>query len=253
MEDKKMTEAGRSQEALRWQWLSGNIVHRDQWVDLRENTYLLPNGKEITPYYTTRNRNFSVIVARDPEGSYICVRQFRPGTETVTTEFPAGGMEEGEDPLGAAKRELLEETGYEAEQWTALGRIAPNATIANNYAYIFLAEGCRKASGCDRVHGDCGPFRGNNGRDDRGMPGDPGSPRCSLLHGAGETPGDLIPAGRNNLRLMPAGENNLRLMPAGERRLSEMPEEGNVDRREDADGKHNTGGTEAHLLRRESE
>ena len=136
-----------AREALRWQWLSGNIVHRDQWVDLRENTYLLPNGKEITPYYTTRNRNFSVIVARDPEGSYICVRQFRPGTETVTTEFPAGGMEEGEDPLGAAKRELLEETGYEAEQWTALGRIAPNATIANNYAYIFLAEGCRKVSG----------------------------------------------------------------------------------------------------------
>ena len=144
--DKRRDEPD-AREALRWQWLSGNIVHRDQWVDLRENTYLLPNGKEITPYYTTRNRNFSVIVARDPEGSYICVRQFRPGTETVTTEFPAGGMEEGEDPLGAAKRELLEETGYEAEQWTALGRIAPNATIANNYAYIFLAEGCRKVSG----------------------------------------------------------------------------------------------------------
>ena len=136
-----------SQDLLRWKWLSGNIVRRDRWVDLRENTYLLPNGQEITPYYTTRNRSFSVIVARDQEGSYICVRQFRPGTETVTTEFPAGGMEDGEDPLDAAKRELLEETGYEAERWTSLGRIAPNATIANNYAYIFLAEGCRKVSG----------------------------------------------------------------------------------------------------------
>ena len=142
-----MDEEKKTQDLLRWQWLSGNIVRKDRWVDLRENTYLLPNGREITPYYTTRNRNFSVIVARDTEGGFICVRQFRPGTETVTTEFPAGGMEDGEDPLDAAKRELLEETGYEAERWTALGRIAPNATIANNYAYIFLAEGCRKVSG----------------------------------------------------------------------------------------------------------
>ena len=143
----QMDKEKESQDLLRWKWLSGNIVRRDRWVDLRENTYLLPNGQEITPYYTTRNRSFSVIVARDPEGSYICVRQFRPGTETVTTEFPAGGMEDGEDPLDAAKRELLEETGYEAERWTSLGRIAPNATIADNYAYIFLAEGCRKVSG----------------------------------------------------------------------------------------------------------
>lgn len=142
-----MRNENESQEPLRWKWLSGSIVRQDRWVDLRENTYLLPNGKEITPYYTTRNRSFSVIVARDPEGSYVCVRQFRPGTETVTTEFPAGGMEDGEDPMDAAKRELLEETGYVAEHWTALGRIAPNATIANNYAYVFLAEGCRKVSG----------------------------------------------------------------------------------------------------------
>ena len=56
----------RSDDALRWKWLSGDIVRKDEWVDLRENTYLLPNGMEIAPYYTTRNRHFTVIVAVSP-------------------------------------------------------------------------------------------------------------------------------------------------------------------------------------------
>ena len=45
-----MDKEKESQDLLRWKWLSGNIVRRDRWVDLRENTYLLPNGQEITPY-----------------------------------------------------------------------------------------------------------------------------------------------------------------------------------------------------------
>ena len=53
-----MNKDNKSQDPLQWQWLSGSIVRKDQWVDLRENTYLLPNGKKITPYYTTRNRSF---------------------------------------------------------------------------------------------------------------------------------------------------------------------------------------------------
>ena len=134
----------RSDDALRWKWLSGNIVRKDEWVDLRENTYLLPNGMEITPYYTTRNRHFTVIVAENEDGDYICVRQYRPGTETVTTEFPAGAMEPGEEPLTAAQRELSEETGCTAARWTVLGRIAPNPTYADNYAWLYFAEGCRK-------------------------------------------------------------------------------------------------------------
>ncbi len=133
-------------EKLSWKWLSGAIVRKDTWVDLRENRYLLPNGQEIFPYYTYRNKNFVVIVARDPEGNYCCVRQFRPGIEQVTTELPAGGIDPGEEPLAAAKRELLEETGCRADRWTALGKLAPNATLANNYAFCFLAEGCRKVA-----------------------------------------------------------------------------------------------------------
>lgn len=100
-----------------------------------------------------------VIVASDTEGKYLCVRQFRQGIRQVTTEFPAGGIERkdgreygasqdisAEDALEAAKRELLEETGYKSEEWKHLLTVPSNATIADNYAYIFVARNCYRVS-----------------------------------------------------------------------------------------------------------
>ena len=52
-----------------------------------------------------------------------------------------------EDALDAAKRELLEETGYESDEWRHLLTVSSNATIADNYAYLFEARNCRKVSG----------------------------------------------------------------------------------------------------------
>ena len=100
-------------------------------------------------------------MASDEEGDYLCVRQFRQGIKEVTTEFPAGGLERsdgkeyrtgrddasGEDALAAAKRELLEETGYLSDEWTHLITIPSNATIADNYAHVYMAKNCRKVSG----------------------------------------------------------------------------------------------------------
>lgn len=101
-----------------------------------------------------------VIVASDLEGKYLCVRQFRQGIKKVTTEFPAGGIERkdgkeyggpqdysAEDALAAAKRELLEETGYESDEWRHLLTVPSNATIADNYAHLFAAGNCRRVSG----------------------------------------------------------------------------------------------------------
>ena len=101
-----------------------------------------------------------VIVASDEEGNYICVRQFRYGIKQVTTEFSAGGIERTdgkeygvndkavtEDALEAAKRELKEETGYVSDEWRHLITVPSNATIADNYAYVFEAKNCRKVSG----------------------------------------------------------------------------------------------------------
>ena len=123
----------------------------DQRIALLQTEYEAHDHKKLGPYYSLKLGSYAVIVATDVSGDYICVRQFRHGIRQITTEFPAGGIRTGEGEnisaevaLQNAKRELLEETGYVSDNWKHLFTVAANSTLADNYAYIFLAENCRK-------------------------------------------------------------------------------------------------------------
>ena len=143
---------------LVWEEVETEHILQDEWIDFRRGTYRFPDGAVVGPFYSFSRRDYAVIVATDEEGRYICVRQYRHGIRKVTTEFPAGGLErtdgkdygpkEGaEDALEAAKRELLEETGYVSDHWKHLITVPAYATIADNYAFIYAAENCRKVGG----------------------------------------------------------------------------------------------------------
>ncbi len=147
----------RKKDPLAWEELSTEHIVQDQWIDFRKSAYRYPDGRVFEPFYSYSRRDYVVIVASDTEGKYLCVRQFRQGIREVTTEFPAGGIERidgreyggrqdlsAENALAAAKRELLEETGYESDEWEYLLTIPSNATISDNYAYLFSAKNCRK-------------------------------------------------------------------------------------------------------------
>ena len=156
-DDKK--EGRNDSEDLTWEEISTEHIVQDEWIDFRRSAYRFPDGSVFEPYYSYSRRDYVVIVASDEDGQYICVRQFRQGIKEVTTEFPAGGIERTdgreygaerdssvtENALKAAKRELLEETGYASDDWRYLLTIPSNATIADNYAHIFAAENCRKS------------------------------------------------------------------------------------------------------------
>lgn len=156
------TKNSKTKDPLEWEEVSTDHIVNDEWMDFRRSDFRLPDGRVFGPYYTYSRRDYVVIVATDINGDYICVRQFRQGIRRITTEFPAGGIERkdgrqygrsqddsAEDALKAAKRELLEETGYVSDSWEHLLTVPSNATIADNYAYIFAARNCRGGSGQD--------------------------------------------------------------------------------------------------------
>ena len=153
------TNSNDKQNNLAWEEISTEHIVQDEWIDFRRSAYRFPDGSVFEPFYSYSRRDYVVIVASDTDGKYLCVKQFRHGIKKVTTEFPAGGIERtdgkeygvggsasaSEDALEAAKRELLEETGYASDDWTHLLTVPSNATIADNYAHIYMAKSCRKS------------------------------------------------------------------------------------------------------------
>ena len=148
-----------AEEALAWEELSTEHIIQDEWIDFRRSVYRFPDGSVVEPFYTYSRKNYVIIVASDTEGNYLCVRQYRQGIKEVTTEFPAGCMEKkdsgesvtdkyalAEAALRTAKRELKEETGYESDEWELLLIVPSNATLADNYVYMFVAKNCYKVS-----------------------------------------------------------------------------------------------------------
>ncbi len=170
-----MADRGRDRDRdkdLAWEEISVEHVVQDQWIDFRKSAYRYPDGRVFEPFYSYSRKDYVVIVASDVDGQYLCVRQFRQGIKEVTTEFPAGGVERfdgkeyrgagavgvassvgetsaAEELLETAKRELMEETGYESDEWEHLLTVPSNATIADNYATVFRAKNCRLVAGQD--------------------------------------------------------------------------------------------------------
>jgi ADP-ribose pyrophosphatase len=93
------------------------------------------------------HKRFSVISCPDwvnvlcltRDDRVVLVRQYRPGIERITLEIPGGVVDQGEEPLDAAKRELGEETGYESSRWIGLGTVAPNPALQSNACHLWLA------------------------------------------------------------------------------------------------------------------
>ena len=100
----------------------------------------LPNGGESVREYV-RHPGAVVVVAQLPDGSLLFERQFRYPLRRAFLELPAGKIDGGEDILVCAKRELREETGYEAAEWRHLGVMHPCIGYSDERIEIFLAGG----------------------------------------------------------------------------------------------------------------
>ena len=111
---------------------------------MRVETIRLPDGRCIPDYYQLDMPSFACILAETADGRTIVYKQYRHGSRRTGLVFPGGHLEPDEAPLEAAKRELLEETGFVSDSWGELGGYTVDANQGGAVSYMFHATGCRR-------------------------------------------------------------------------------------------------------------
>jgi 8-oxo-dGTP pyrophosphatase MutT (NUDIX family) len=124
-----------------WRLLSSIYAFSDRWLKLRSDTVRLPGGSTLTPYHVIEAADWVNVVAISEAGCIVLVEQYRHAVTRTMLEIPAGHVDADEAPEAAARRELLEETGYGGGQWHSLGVLHPAASRFNNHVHSFLALG----------------------------------------------------------------------------------------------------------------
>ena len=112
-----------------------------RFLKVEYHTVELPDGQVIEEWPWLITPDFVNVVAETTAGEYICFRQTKYAVEGVSLAVTGGYLEPGEDPLTAAQRELLEETGYVAAEWIDLGKYAVDGNRGAGTAHLFLARG----------------------------------------------------------------------------------------------------------------
>ena len=130
-----------------WETLSSEYLIQRPWLTARRDVLRMPNGKVVPEYYVLEYPTWVNIIAITESDEYVLVRQYRHALDIVEYELCAGTMEASDaSPLEAAKRELLEETGYAGGEWTELTVLSANPTSMNNLNHTFIAKGVKKVS-----------------------------------------------------------------------------------------------------------
>jgi len=122
------------------------ILELRPWFSVVEDTVRLPSGRVIDDYYRIEAPDYVLICARDAQGRVLMERHYKQCLGRTILTSPAGGVDPGETPLEAAQRELLEETGFRAQQWTPLGSFVVDGTRGICTAHLFAAGGLQRAA-----------------------------------------------------------------------------------------------------------
>ena len=128
-------------DPLRWERLSSERLIETPYFTLRSDKLRLPDGAVKKAYYVLERPDAAIIFPLTEAGEVVLVRQYRPAIERVELGLPAGLVEKSEEPEKAARRELLEETGYSGGEWEPLGAVASSPSLKDNWAHLFLARG----------------------------------------------------------------------------------------------------------------
>ena len=133
-------------EEKKWKILKSEYLIRRPWLTARRDYVRFPDGRENPEYYVLEYPDWVNVIAITKDGQFVMERQYRHALGKTSYELPSGVMEEGEEPLEAIQRELLEETGYGGGEWVHLMDLSANSSTMNNLTHCFLATGVEKIS-----------------------------------------------------------------------------------------------------------
>jgi len=120
--------------------LNSEVVYAGSFISVRKDSARMPDGSISTREYITHPGAVAILALLD-NGNLVMERQFRYAPRQEFIEIPAGKIDHGEDILTTAQRELLEETGYVAREWTHLTTAWPCIGFADERMEYFLARG----------------------------------------------------------------------------------------------------------------
>lgn len=130
-----------------WKTIKTDTLIEDYHVAVKKDRVELPDGAVIEDFYTVTIPDAAMVCALTTDGNVLLKSEYRYACQADMIECPAGMFEDGEhDPLAVAKRELLEETGYESDDWTYLGETLESTSKLTNRMHLFLARNCVKTA-----------------------------------------------------------------------------------------------------------
>jgi ADP-ribose pyrophosphatase len=137
-----------------WTIVGSEQKYRHKLIEVREDQVIKPDGTRGT-YTTVKVKAGVSALALDTDGTVYLAKEFRYAVGRLSIEAASGAIEDGEPPVEAAKRELREELGIEAEEWTELGQVDPITSIIDSPSTLFLARNLtfteKKQQGSERI------------------------------------------------------------------------------------------------------
>lgn len=137
--EKSFSDLPEGDDHLKETATSSEVVYKGIFLNMKRDQVRLPDGQTALREYLTHPGAVAIVPILS-DGRVLLERQYRYPIGQAVIEIPAGKLDPNEDPLVCAKRELQEETGYQAKSWQFLGRIHPVISYSNEFIDIYLAQ-----------------------------------------------------------------------------------------------------------------